>query len=375
MKKICFVITAEFAVRAFLINHLKVLSVLYEITVLVNTNNPNFLSELGVDAKVVPLRIARDISLVSDLICLIKLIKILHQENFASVQSITPKAGLLGMLAAWVLRVPLRIHTFQGEVWVTKTGFIRLLLIFIDKLVSKLATNLIIVSPSERLFLVGKKIIDDKKCVVFGHGSISGVNIERFKPNQQIRVSTRQRLNISDEVIVFLFLGRLTKDKGVLDLAKAWCELDNLDAHLLFVGPDEQNLQAELISIFGKDSQNVQFVGNTSIPEAYMAAADVLCLPSYREGFGTVVIEAAAVGIPAIVSRIYGLTDAVVDGETGLLHEPHDINAIKSCMEMMMHNQTLSLKLGNQARARAIEDFDGNQVTQHWVRFYRKNLH
>jgi glycosyltransferase involved in cell wall biosynthesis len=373
MKKICFVITAEFVVNSFLINHLKALSVNYEITVLVNTNNPNFLSELGVDAKVIPLRIARDISLVSDLICLIKLIKIFHQENFASVHSITPKAGLLGMLAAWVLSVPLRIHTFQGEVWITKTGFIRQLLIFIDKLVSKLATNLIIVSPSERLFLVCQKIIDDKKCVVFGHGSISGVNIAQFKPNQQLRVITRHRLNISDEVIVFLFLGRLTIDKGVLDLAKAWCELDNLDAHLLFVGPDEQNLQAELISIVGKDNQNVQFVGHTSTPETYMAATDVLCLPSYREGFGNVIIEAAAMGVPAIASRIYGVTDAVVENKTGLLHNPHDILELKNCITMMRDN-AFRIKLGKQARRRAISYFDSKLLTQCWVAFYRDKL-
>jgi glycosyltransferase involved in cell wall biosynthesis len=110
------------------------------------------------------------------------------------------------------------------------------------------------------------------------------------------------------------------------------------------------------------------------MPEAYMAAADILCLPSYREGFGTVVIEAAAVGISTIASRIYGLTDAVVDGETGLLHEPRDINAIKDCMEQMITNNTLRIKFGEQARTRAIQEFDSKLITQTWVDFYREHV-
>jgi glycosyltransferase involved in cell wall biosynthesis len=161
----------------------------------------------------------------------------------------------------------------------------------------------------------------------------------------------------------------------VLDLAQAFSFLQNEHAHLLFVGPDEQNLQEEILNITVTNCQYVHFVGHTNQPEAYMAAADVLCLPSYREGFGSVVIEAAAVGIPAIASRIYGISDAVVEGETGLLHEPHDVSAIKACMEIVINNQALRLKLGEQARVRAITDFDSNLITQEWVNFYHENLH
>lgn len=372
--KICFVLTAEFAVKAFLLNHLRALSDFYEVTVIVNTNNPNFLEELGVKAEVIPLAITRDINFISDFRSLIQLIKIFRQQKFSVVHSVTPKAGLLAMLAAWVVRVPARIHTFTGQVWATKAGYKRFLLKKIDCLIAFLTTNNIVDSPSQRQFLVDEKVTTSVKSNVFAKGSISGVDIVKFKPNPQARENIRQQLNIKTDAILFLFLGRLTRDKGVLDLAQAFISLQKGYAHLLFVGPDEQNLQAEIMSVSGIDNPNVHLVGHTDKPESFMAAADILCLPSYREGFGTVVIEAAAVGIPTIASRIYGLTDAVVDGKTGLLHEPRDISAIKVCMEKMMTNQAVRLKFGEQAQARAVKEFDSKLITQAWVDFYRENV-
>jgi glycosyltransferase involved in cell wall biosynthesis len=375
MKKICFVATVEFAVKAFLLNHLHTLSKQYSVTVIVSTDNPNFLSDIGVNVRVLPLAVVRNISFFSDVCSLVRVIIFFYQERFDAVHSVTPKAGLLAMLASRIVCVPLRVHTFTGQVWVTKVGVKRFLLKQIDGLIASMTTHNLIDSPSQRQFLLDEKVMSPAKSIVFAKGSISGVDIGRFKPDQQARISIRQQLNISDETIVFLFIGRLTRDKGVLDLAHAFGSINLGNTHLLFVGPDEQNMQVEIISILGKDCQNLHFIGHTNTPESYMAAADVLCLPSYREGFGSVVIEAAAVGIPAIASRIYGLTDAVAEGETGLLHNPHDVNAIKRCMEKMVHNQTVRFKLGKQAQIRAIENFDSNQVTQAWVNFYRENLH
>ena len=373
-QKICFVLTVDYAVKAFLLNHLRALSQFYDITVIVNTDNPNFLAEVGINVKVIALTIARDISLFPDLVCLFKLIKIFHQQRFASVHSLMPKSGLLAMLAAWIVRIPLRIHTFTGQVWVTKVGFKRFILKQFDYLIATLSTNNIVDSPSQRQFLLENKVITPAKSMVFCKGSVSGVDAARFKPNIQSKIDIRLQVKISDEAIIFLFIGRLNKDKGVLDLAYAFKQLNIKMMHLVFVGSDEQNMQAKMMNIVGINSKNIHFIGHTNMPEAYMAAADVLCLPSYREGFGTVVIEAAAVGIPAIASRIYGITDAVVDGETGLLHEPRDIEGIKSCMQQLIENKSLRLKLGEQARQRVIKDFDSRIITQAWVDFYREHL-
>ena len=320
------------------------------------------------------LAIARNISLFSDFVTLVKLIKIFRQERYSAVHSVAPKAGLLAMLASWIVRVPLRIHTFTGQVWVTNRGFKRLLLKQLDCLIATLTTHNIVDSQSQRQFLLDEKVLSSKKSVMFANGSISGVDITKFKPNQLARVGIRQKLFIPNNAIVFLFIGRLTRDKGVLDLACAFSCLNVKHVYLLYVGPDEQNMQTEIVHFSGKNSPNVIFLGHTNEPESYMAAADIFCLPSYREGFGTVVIEAAAVGIPVIASRIYGITDAIVEGETGLLHEPHDINNIKNCMEKLMNNQALRLKLGQQARDRVIRDFSSILVTQAWVNFYFENM-
>ena len=373
-KKICFVLTAEFAVRAFLLNHLRALTEIYDVTVIVNTNNPNFLDELGISAKVIPLEIARKISIFSDLYSLIKLMQIFSDKKFASVHSVTPKAGLLAMLAAWIVRVPFRVHIFTGQVWATKTGVKRLLLKQIDWLIALFSTQIIVDSPSQRQFLIDESVIPIEKSNVFAKGSISGVDLVRFKFNHEMRLAIRQQLDIPSEAIVCLFVGRLTKDKGVLDLAQAWRDAHLNKAHLLFVGPDEQNMQIQITSLAETDKMNIHFIGYTNTPEDYMSAADVLCLPSYREGFGSVVIEAAAVGIPAIASRIYGITDAVIDNETGLLHTAGDIDAINNCLQNMLDSSILRLKLGQKAQARAVEDFDSHLITRAWVDFYRKNL-
>ena len=374
-KKVCFVLSAEFALKVFLLNHLRALSKIYDVTVIVNTNNPNFLSEQDINAKIIPLAIVRDISLISDISCLMQLVRIFYQQGFSAVHSITPKAGLLAMLAAWVVRVPLRVHTFTGQVWVTKTGIKRLLLKQIDRLIALFSTQIIVDSHSQRQFLLEHGVITKAKSIVFGRGSVSGVDLARFKHSPQARSEVRTRLNINADAIVFLFLGRLKLDKGVLDLANAFNQLPTKAANLLFVGPDEQNMQIKIESILANNASNVRYVGDTNVPEHYMAAADILFLPSYREGFGSVVIEAAAVGIPTVASRIYGISDAVVDGETGLLHEPRSVNEIESCMKNMISNPALRLKLGEQAQARAVKDFDSKLITQAWVKFYLENVH
>jgi glycosyltransferase involved in cell wall biosynthesis len=375
MKKICFVATVEFAINVYLLSHLRALGQLYDITVIVNTNDTSFLLNQGVDARVIKLNIAREISPINDLMAFFRLVLIFRRHRFDAVHSIMPKSGLLAMLAAYISRVPFRVHTFTGQVWANKVGVKRLLIKQFDCFIANLSTNNMVDSPSQLQFLLNEKIVTKEKSFVCCNGSIAGVDIDRFKLNEEARINIRQQLNIDKNALVFLFLGRLTKDKGVLDLAQAFVALNNNDVHLLFVGPDEQSMQPKIEKLAQLCARNIHFVGYTPVPEQYMAASDVFCLPSYREGFGGVIIEAASVGIPSIASRIYGITDAIVENETGLLHQPKNANDIKLCIENLINDKSLRVKLGKKAKERAVKVFNKELLTQSWLDFYKSNLH
>jgi glycosyltransferase involved in cell wall biosynthesis len=373
-QKICFVATVDFSVKTFLIVHLRDLAKFYHLTVITNTNNINFLSDHAVDATVLPIKFSRKINLLSDLFCLIKLIYIFIINRYSAVHSITPKAGLLAMLAAFIARIPLRAHSFTGQVWVTSSGPKRVFLKSIDKLLAMLTTHNLVDSQSQRNFLIKENVLTKKKSLVFGKGSIAGVDLSKFKPNKRVRKSIRSDLALPEDSIVFIYLGRLVKDKGVLDLAYAFSEIEAREAYLLFVGPDEGVVAQRIKEICLNKIKNIRMIDFTPEPNKYLAASDVLCLPSYREGFGSVVIEAAAMGIPAIASNIYGITDALIDNKTGLLHEPKDIAGIRSKIEWVLTNPLYFKKLSISARERAVKEFDSKLITNEWVRFYNQNL-
>lgn len=374
-KKVCWVVSCEFAVNSFLLDQIAVLQEHYDLTLIVNTDNPRFLGNHGLRVRVVPVGIERQISLWRDLRAQARLIWIFARERFDVVHSITPKAGLLAMVAGWLARVPNRIHTFQGEVWITRRGFWRMFLKAMDKLVARLATRLLVVSSSERAFLLEHGIVPPGKSQVLAKGSICGVNIARFRPDTATRALIRKQAGLADSDIVFLYVGRLIVDKGVLDLAVAFSRLCGAypDVHLMVVGPDEHDMRDKMLSLTDTAHQRrLHFYGYTKTPEQYMVAADVLCLPSYREGFGVVIIEAAAVGIPVIASRIYGITDALEENVTGLLHEPRDSEELHGQMKRLIDNPGIRKKMGEDARLRAQRDFSRESVTAAVVAYYKK---
>lgn len=375
LKKICFVTTVELTVTAFLLEHLKALVKLYDVTVITNTRNVNFLALHGIDAKVIHFQFSRKIKLINDIYCLVRLIIFFKQNRFSAVHSVTPKAGLLAMIAAFLVRVPFRVHTYTGQVWVYRKGFACILLKTVDRLIGHLTTFNMVDSPSQRDFLINEKILKKQKTIVLGNGSISGVNLQRFKENLAARILVRQELMIPDSAFVFIYLGRLNIDKGILDLAKAFSQLANLNSYLLFVGPDEENITSSIKLINENNIDRIRFVGETNKPENYLTASDVLCLPSYREGFGSVVIEAAAVSVPCIASNIYGLTDAFENKKTGLLHEVKDVEGIKDCMEFYLFNTHASVEFGKAAFDRVRLKFDSRIVTEKWVNFYLKYVY
>jgi glycosyltransferase involved in cell wall biosynthesis len=315
---------------------------------------------------------SRKIQLINDLKCMIELMLFFKQENFDIIHSIMPKTGLLSMIAAKITGVSLRFHTFTGQVWATKSGISLHILKNLDRLIAASSSHLLTDSPSQKDFLIEQKITNPLKISVLAEGSISGVDENRFYFDASSRNSTRAQFNIKENDVLFLFLGRLNKDKGILDLISAF-ELiaDEIEsAHLLIVGPDESNMEMVIESLSLRLPSKIHRVGFTNTPEKYMSASDVFCLPSYREGFGSVIIEAAAVGIPAIASRIYGITDAVDDRVTGILHPPGDIESIAESIRYMAMDPIKRISMGVLAKERALEKFSQSRLTKAFIDFY-----
>ena len=369
-KSICFVATVEFAVSAFLLSHLKELSKYYDLTVIVNLKNPNFLIDKKLDIKLVNINFSRKINIISDLLSLVQLAYLFLIKKYDAVHSITPKAGLLAMIASFLTFTSVRVHCFTGQVWSTKSGLSRLFLKLIDKIIGNLSTQNIVDSKSQYDFLVKENVLNKDKALVLGSGSVSGVDLLKFKPNTKVKVTLRKKLKISPASFIFVFLGRLNSDKGIHDLINAFISTDLKSAYLLLVGPDEENISSK----FKGNQSNIIFPDLISSPQDFLAVSDVLCLPSYREGFGNVVIEAAATGVPSIVSNIYGLSDAIVLNKTGLAHEPHDVQEITKLMKSLFNNRKLVMDLGKAAKKRAISEFDSKILVKHWKIFYNHNL-
>lgn len=374
MKKLCFVATIPAVVQSFMGSHIRASSKKWSTKIVTSADSAELLSELG--AEFVPLTIKRRVSFWCDVRALVRLVVLFSKGDFDLVHSIMPKAGFMAMFAAWLTRVPNRLHTFTGQVWATRCGLKRHLLKQFDKLTVLFATHILVDSPSQRDFLVAEGVLTAGKGIVIGRGSICGVDVNRFHPDSIVGNEVRAELSIGPEQTVILFLGRLNREKGMLDLAAAFVDIasQNSDVVLVLVGAEEDVSYARIQDICGMYADRLRRVAFTTFPERYMATADIFCLPSYREGFGQVIIEAGACAVPSVASRIYGITDAIEDGETGILFPAGDINALSQSLLQLIKDKNLREKMGNAARARVTEMFSMQEITQEMNALYSKLL-
>lgn len=367
---ICFTLTSPFVLSAFLLGHIGRFSELADITVCVNRGESDIPIRLPAGITLRPVEIRRKISPVRDVRALFTLWNMYRKRRFSAVLTVTPKGGLLGMVAARLAGVPVRIHWFTGQVWATRKGPGRMVLKSMDHLITACATHVLADSPSQRDFLIAEGIVCPHRIQVLGDGSISGVDAARFKPDPTIRAKVRVELGIPPDSPCLLYVGRMKREKGVADLLAAFRGLRDEfhDLHLILVGPDEENL------LTGVADERVHVVGYAKEVENYMAAADLFCLPSYREGFGSVLIEAAAAGVPSVASRIYGITDAVIDGETGLLHEPGNPADLSRALKQLLRDVPASNAMAEAARRRALSRFSSRHVEDLFVDYLMKVL-
>ena len=371
MKKIAFVVSSPSTADSFLKGHIAALSEYYEIDLIANFPS-EYQSSLDV-SKNISVPIQRQIHIIKDLISLFSLIKVLSSNKYDAVHSVTPKAGLLTMTAGWITRVPKRHHTFTGQVWATKDGFSRSFLRFLDKVTHTLSTQTLADSHSQHEFLLNEKVISSKKSLVLADGSISGVNLQRFTPSFAKRKQIRELYEIKESELLLLFLGRINREKGVPELISAFKKTREKHPHikLMIVGRDEAGMfnDGSIEQFFKGALIRVDF---TTEPEAYFNAADIFCLPSHREGFGSVLIEAAACKVPSIASNIYGISDAVINGVTGLLHQVGSEKDIELCFEQFITNPSLRNSLAEKAFERAHTKFSSNILESALINFYQQ---
>jgi len=319
----------------------------------------------------VTIDIPRRMDIYGDMLAICRLYTLFKREKYLIVHSTTPKAGLASAIAGALAGVPIRLHTFTGQPWITMKGPVGVVARLADRIIGRLNTRCYADSNSQRLFLVENGIVQKDRIDVIGSGSLAGVDMKRFNKDLMSideKTSLRESLSITGENIVLIYIGRVTKEKGVCELLSVMNQLkhETPSVVLLVVGPLDEEVGGKggISKAQIEELENVRYVGYTSEPEKYIAISDVLCLPSYREGFGTVVIEAAAMFVPTIGTNINGLRDAVVDGETGILVEPRDIGSLSSAILGIVRSPDKIAYMGQAAFLRCKKLFNMSTINK-----------
>lgn len=368
MRKIAFITASPETVSSFLTAYIAALCEKHEVHVITSLDGKKEVRGLTKQAVIHDLHISRAPDIFNDIKSLIALFRLFKAEKFDAVHSVTPKAGLLTQVSAYIAGIRHRFHTFTGQVWVTKTGLARSLLKSLDKITGKLATFSLVDSPSQRDFLLKEKVLSPNCSAVLQDGSISGVNIDKFNYSAEKRKALREEHRISEQDFAFLFVGRLNREKGVYELIDAFSELDpKYNAKLFILGSDEEGVCKRFEGV-----KNIHYLGFKTNVDAYYSFADVLTLPSHREGFGNVIIEAAACQLPAVASNIYGLSDAVEDGKTGLLHKVNSPRDIRDKLTSLLSSPALLKQLRANGRQRVVNRFDEQLLVKAFIDFYNK---
>ena len=350
---------------AFTLKHIKQLSKKYNLFICCNA--PDKLKKIiPNNVSLINLNFKRNISFFHDIVSFLLTLFFFLKERPKLSISFTPKIGLMVGIVSFIARTPIRIHWFTGQIWANKEGFTKIILKSIDKIIFFFSHSVLIDSISQRKFLIKENVVSIKKSIVFHKGSVGGVDIKKFQFNKQKRIQLRKKFFISKNTFVFLYLGRINKDKGIDELINAFKKIEKQnDVLLIFVGPVEDK---KFINEFN-NQKKILYFDYTKKPEDWFLLSDILCLPSHREGFGTVIIEAAACGIPSLCSDIYGLHDAIIKRKTGFFHKVGSINDIKKKMLYIINNKKLTKRYGILARKRVLKDFEQSILTKKLSKF------
>ena len=379
LPKIIRATTVPMSLEAFCNGMLRELSARYEVVALSSPDAELEIVRQREGVRTIGIRMARHISIGQDLKALWQLWRTFRHERPQMVHSMTPKAGMLCMLAAWLARVPVRVHTFTGLVFPTASGLKRRILMATDALTCACATHIIPEGEGVKRDLIAHGITR-KPLKVLGHGNCRGIDLEHYDRTPEVMAQAtdiKAQHGLTPETLTFVAIGRLVGDKGINELVSAFVALHQEHPHtrLLLVGPQERELdplKPETLHLIDT-CPAIICAGSQKDVRPWLAAADVAILASYREGFPNVVIEAGAMGLPQIVTDINGANEIIHDGQNGIIIPPRQINALRQAMQRLLA-PNLRNALAQQARPMIASRYEQGYVRACLYDFYQQIL-
>ena len=325
--------------------------------------------------RVIGVPMSRPIAPLRDLVSLWRLIRVFRRERPTMVHSITPKAGLLSMIAAWICRVPVRLHTFTGLVFPTATGLKKRILILTDRITCACATHIVPEGEGVKADLINYNITR-KPLQVLGYGNIRGIDLDHYRRSPEVmeKALTLRKPNI----FTFVFIGRVVRDKGIDELVEAFSLLhsEHPQTRLILVGRAEDSLDPVSPNTRRTIDSHpaIEAVGSQSDDRPWLAASDALVFPSYREGFPNVVIEAGALDLPSIVTDINGSREIIVHGQNGIIVPPRNAQALLQAMTQFVQNPQATQAMALKARQMIASRFEKSFVQKCLFDYYNQIL-
>jgi glycosyltransferase involved in cell wall biosynthesis len=380
-QKLIRITTVPVSLSVLLKDQLKYMSDHFE--VLAVSSPDKILEQVGIreGVRTAPISMTRAITPVKDIKALWKLYRLLKKEKPAIVHTHTPKAGLLGMMASRLAGVPIRMHTVAGLPLMENTGAKRKVLDFVERLTYRCATGVYPNSQHLASFILQNKFCKKQKMKVLGNGSSNGINTRFFQPTEELNKTAcelKKRYGLTDKDFVFVFVGRLVKDKGIEELVEAFSGLKEKYPHikLLLVGPyePERDPLAPATRKIIETDKAIIHAGFQQDIRPFLMISQALAFPSYREGFPNVPMQAGCFDLPSIVTDINGCNEIVEDGKNGLIIPAKKVPELQQAMEKLLTNSALYLTLQSNARKMIVDRYEQKYLWELLLKEYHDQL-
>ena len=378
--KLIRITTVPISLKILLKDQLKYMSQYFEVVAI--SSEGKELDEVKKDEgiRTIELNMSREITPMRDLVSLVKMIFIFLKEKPDIVHTHTPKAGIIGMIASWITRVPHRLHTIAGLPVMEATGKKKSILLAVERLTYACATKVYPNSYGLRDYVLQNKLTYTEKLKIIGHGSSNGIDTKYFQRTKEILGQAKQieKKYQLENKFVFCFVGRVVKDKGInelMDVFDRLCQKYN-NITLLVVGQLENSLDpiSSISEKILKNNNNIHYVGFQNDIRPYLATSTCFVLPTYREGFPNVVLQACSMELPCIVTDINGCNEIIEDNKNGLLVEPKNKDALYYAMNKIIENKELPTQLSLNNRNDIINKYDRTIFHQYLLEEYNKVL-